>query len=73
MPAFSADHAPLLEYLRNLQLIGTRDVRVKNEFAKMCLDAVREVFTILENHLTVFSLFIAAFVVIYTKKMFFSR
>ncbi|MCL4128101.1 UNVERIFIED_CONTAM: hypothetical protein GTU68_007157, partial [Idotea baltica] len=71
MPTYSVNHGPLLDYLRSQQLLDTKDVRVKNQILAHFLDAVREMSNVLENHLTIYSLFIAAFLILFTKSRLF--
>ncbi|KAL7630689.1 UNVERIFIED_CONTAM: hypothetical protein RMT77_018233 [Armadillidium vulgare] len=71
MPTYSKDHKPFLDYLRRMKLIEENERPPKNQILVKFLDSSRETFNILEPHMVIFSLYIAALLVALTKRKFF--
>lgn len=68
LPIFTVDHAPLVEYLRKIGTIGTMDIPATNQPLQHGLDAIRGWINIASPEVLLWSLFITACVITWTKR-----
>ncbi|KAK7086730.1 Lipase maturation factor 2 [Halocaridina rubra] len=68
LPIFTVDHAPLVEYLRKIGTIGTMDIPATNQPLQNLLDLIRSFICIVDAELLLFSLFLTACIIIWTKR-----
>ena len=70
MPIFTADHAPLVEYLRKLGVLGKSDVPVTNLILVSGLQYVRNIADAANPFITLWGLLFTALAILWTRGSF---
>lgn len=67
-PIFTVDHAPLVEYLRQIGTIGTMDIPATNQPFQHALHSLRTYVSALDPAMFLWCLCITACVIMWTKR-----
>ena len=67
MPTFTVDHAPLVEYLRKMSVLGKSEIPVTNLYLASGLDIIRTYTSVANSVVLLWSLFFTALAIIFVR------